>query len=204
MTAVQTPPTSNADDSILLHICCAPCATYPVEHLREAGLDVRGFWYNPNIHPWQEHEARRASLVSYAARVGLPVEWQPGYDAVAFLRAVAGRETARDRCRVCYALRLGAAAARTQALGLPRFTTTLLISPYQDQDLIRAAGQEAAAAHGVEFYFENFRRGWSVRGQRVREYNLYRQQYCGCLFSEFERYTRVPIAQAGEMPLADL
>ncbi|NPV07533.1 MAG: epoxyqueuosine reductase QueH [Anaerolineae bacterium] len=197
-------PDPQPSDAILLHVCCAPCATYPLERLRDAGLQVRGYWYNPNIHPWKEHEARRESLVQYSAEVALPVEWEPGYNAVAFLRAVAGREDARDRCRICYALRLQATAARARLLGIRLFSTTLLISPYQDQDLIRAAGEEAAAAHGVEFRFEDFRPGWSVRGQRLRQHGLYRQQYCGCLFSEFERYTGLPIARAAEMPLEDV
>ncbi|NLT41676.1 MAG: epoxyqueuosine reductase QueH [Anaerolineae bacterium] len=185
---------------ILLHICCAPCATYPVERLRELGFTVRGYWSNPNIHPWQEHEARRLSLVGYAQRVDLPVEWEPGYQMVDFLRQVAGREASGDRCRVCYRLRLEAAAACASRLGIAVFTTTLLVSPYQDQALIREAGEAAADAHGVQFYFENFRRGWNVRSQRVREYDLYRQQYCGCLYSEFERYTKLPVGRAGEAP----
>lgn len=197
-------PNRQTSDAILLHVCCAPCATYPVERLRDAGLHVRGYWYNPNIHPWKEHEARRESLVKYSAQAALPVEWGPGYNAVAFLRAVAGREDARDRCQVCYTLRLQATAARARARGIPLFTTTLFISPYQDQDLVRAAGEEASATHGVEFHFEDFRPGWSVRGQRLRQYGLYRQQYCGCLFSEFERYTGLPISRAAEMPFEDV
>ncbi len=185
---------------ILLHICCAPCATYPVEHLRDAGMAVRGFWSNPNVHPWQEHEARRLSLVRYSDAVRLPMEWEPGYQMAEFLRQVAGREARGERCRVCYRMRLQAAAACASQLGVPAFTTTLLVSPYQDQSLIREAGEEAAAEYGVHFHFENFRRGWSIRSQRVREYDLYRQQYCGCIYSEFERYTKLPIERAGEAP----
>jgi len=101
---------------------------------------------------------------------------------------------------ICYRIRLQAAAACASRLGIPAFTTTLLISPYQDQSLIREAGEEAAELHEVRFHFENFRRGWTVRSQRVREYDLYRQQYCGCLYSEFERYARLPIERAGEAP----
>ena len=182
---------------ILVHVCCAPCATYPVEHLRSLGYAVRGYWSNPNIHPWQEHEARRLCLVDYADRVDLPMEWEPGYHMVSFLRAVSCHEAEGDRCRLCYRLRLEAAAACAARLGIPTFTTTLLVSPYQDQALIREVGETAAARHGVHFYFENFRRGWSIRSQRVREYGLYRQQYCGCIYSEFERYTKLPIGRAG-------
>ena len=157
------------DHSVLLHICCAPCATYPVKVLRERGLSLTGYWYNPNIHPWAEHEARRASLEAYARRVELPVVWEEGYDVLAFLRAVTGRERHGERCAVCYRMRMDRAAARAHGLGLPRFTTTLLVSPYQDQALLRTAGEEAAAHHGVEFLFEDFTRGWAERGRLTRE-----------------------------------
>lgn len=171
-----------------------------MEHLREVGLTVRGYWNNPNIHPWQEHEARRLSLVKYAQLIDLPVVWEPGYRMADFLRQVATREAQGERCRVCYQMRLQAVAACAARLGIPEFTTTLLVSPYQNQDLIREEGEAAAAAHGVRFHFENFRRGWSIRSQRVKEYDLYRQQYCGCIYSEFERYTKLPIERAGEVP----
>lgn len=190
-------------EPMLLHICCAPCATYPVQYLRGLGHEVTGFWYNPNIHPWTEHEARRTSLAGYAERLGLRLVWQPGYDTVGFLRAVAGLEARGERCAVCYTMRLDAAAARTRALGLGLFTTSLLISPYQDQKLIRAAGEAAAAAHRVRFHFESFRRGWSERSRLTREYDLYRQQYCGCLFSEFERYTKLEVGQAAGLRYED-
>jgi predicted adenine nucleotide alpha hydrolase (AANH) superfamily ATPase len=193
-----------ASDAMLLHICCAPCATYPVVHLRGLGYSLTGYWYNPNIQPWTEHEARRQSLVAYAALVGLPMVWERGYDTAQFLAMVAGHERKGERCAVCYSLRLGRAAAAARRLGLPRFTTTLLVSPYQDQAMLRRIGEEEAARHGVEFYFENMRRGWSERSRLTREYGLYRQQYCGCLFSEFERYTRLPIERSGEIDLENL
>lgn len=188
---------------VLLHICCAPCATYPVQRLRELGYVLTGYWFNPNVHPWLEHEARRKSLIHYAAKVGLPVQWEPGYHILGFLRQVAGAEERPHRCLVCYAMRLSRAAAAARRLGIPCFTTTLLVSPYQDQDLIREAGERAAREQDVEFYFENFRRGWSERSRLTRHFDLYRQQYCGCVFSEFERYTGTSIAAASEIHLED-
>jgi len=184
---------------MLLHVCCAPCATYPVNRLRQLGFSVTGYWYNPNIHPWLEHEARRKSLVAYSQNVQLPVVWQRGYDIVSFLQSVAHHETQGDRCRVYYQMRLHQTAANAQRLGIPRFTTTLLVSPYQDQELIKQIGEKAAAAHQVEFYLENFRRGWPERSRLTREFGLYRQQYCGCVYSEFERFTGKPIAKASEI-----
>jgi len=106
---------------------------------------------------------------------------------------VNGREQFRRRCAICYEMRLTQTARAAKAGGFPAFTTTLLISPYQDQELIRQLGERIAAAEGITFYFENFRRGWSERGRMATEYGLYRQQYCGCIYSEWERYNHAPI-----------
>jgi predicted adenine nucleotide alpha hydrolase (AANH) superfamily ATPase len=178
---------------ILLHICCGPCSTYPIEQLREEGFQVTGFWYNPNIHPWQEHQRRRQSVQKYAEAVDLPVIWYEKYEMPLYLRAVVGHERFRERCRICYRMRLEKTAQVAAEGGFDVFTTTLLISPHQDQALIRQIGEEVAEVCGVDFYFENFRRGWSERGRLTREHALYRQQYCGCIYSEWERYNGVHI-----------
>jgi predicted adenine nucleotide alpha hydrolase (AANH) superfamily ATPase len=178
---------------ILLHICCGPCSTYTVERLREEGFAVSGFWYNPNIHPWQEHQQRRESLVRYAEAVGLSMIWHERYEMPLFLRAVVGHERFRQRCVICYRMRLEKTAQVAAKQGFDAFTTTLLISPHQDQELIRQIGEEVAAQYDIEFYFENFRRGWSERGRLTREHDLYRQQYCGCIYSEWERYNDMTI-----------
>ena len=172
--------------SILLHVCCAPCGTYTVERLRELGFAVTGFWYNPNIHPWSEHERRRETLARYATEVDLPMIWAEGYEMPSFLRAVAGHERFGERCAICYRMRLQRTAQVAAGRDFDAITTTLLISPYQDQALIRRIGETAAAEHGVTFYFENFRRGWARRGHLAREHDLYQQRYCGCVYSEWE------------------
>jgi len=172
--------------SILLHVCCAPCGTYTVERLRELGFAVTGFWYNPNIHPWSEHERRRETLARYATEVDLPMIWAEGYEMPSFLRAVAGHEQFGERCAICYRMRLERTAQVAAGRDFDAITTTLLISPYQDQALIRRIGETAAAEHGVTFYFENFRRGWARRGHLAREHDLYQQRYCGCVYSEWE------------------
>ena len=190
------PVPEDHESRILLHICCAPCATYPVEHLRRAGLAITGYWYNPNVQPWSEHERRRDSLVGYAAQAALPVVWEAGYDVIAFMRLLAGHEAQGDRCAICYRLRLARAAACARRLGISCFTTTLLISPFQDRALIRTAGESAAREQGVAFLFEDWRSGWPERGRLTRHYGLYQQHYCGCLYSEFERYTGIPVLAA--------
>jgi predicted adenine nucleotide alpha hydrolase (AANH) superfamily ATPase len=176
---------------ILLHVCCAPCATYCVKRLRELEFgQVIGYWFNPNVHPFSEHELRRETLDRYAQEIDLPVLWEPGYEIVDFMRAVHGRERFRERCRICYRLRLERTAQAAARGGFDAFTTTLLISPYQDQAALRELGQEVAAAHGVEFFFENFRRGWADHGRMTRERGLYSQRYCGCVYSEWEALDR--------------
>ena len=176
---------------ILLHVCCAPCATYTVKRLCELGFaEVVGYWYNPNVHPFSEHERRRETLAQYARDIELPVIWEPGYEILEFMRAINGRERFRERCAVCYRLRLERTAQVAAREGFDAFTTTLLISPYQDQSAIRAIGQEMADTYGLEFYYENFRRGWAEHGRMTREHGLYSQRYCGCVYSEWEALDR--------------
>jgi predicted adenine nucleotide alpha hydrolase (AANH) superfamily ATPase len=173
---------------ILLHTCCGPCSTYTINRLREEGFWVTGFWYNPNIHPFTEHQKRLASIETYAISAGLPLQCAEGYEMLDFLRMVVGHEAHGERCRLCYEMRLTRTAEEATRQGFDAFTTTLLISPHQDQDMICEVGMAAAAQYGVDFHFENLRKGWSERGRLTREHDLYRQQYCGCIYSEWERY----------------
>ncbi|MBN1584067.1 MAG: epoxyqueuosine reductase QueH [Anaerolineae bacterium] len=175
---------------ILLHVCCAPCATYPAKRLRELGFEVTGYWYNPNIHPFGEHERRRETLAQYAHEIDLPVIWEPGYEIVDFMRAIGGQEAFGTRCRICYRMRLARAAQVAARERFEALTTTLLISPYQDQQAIRAIGQDVAAMQDVAFFYENFRRGWSEHAKMTREHGLYSQRYCGCVYSEWEARDR--------------
>ena len=112
---------------------------------------------------------------------------EDGYEMALFLRLVAGHEARDQRCRLCYEMRLMRTAKVAAREGFDAITTTLLISPHQDQDMLLETGEKVARESGVEFHFENFRRGWSERGRLTREHDLYRQQYCGCIYSEWER-----------------
>ena len=171
---------------LLLHICCGPCGTYSIQRLREQGFAVTGFWYNPNVHPYSEHERRRECVRAYSEEIGLPMLWVDEYDMPAYFRAVAGHETFGERCSLCYHLRLERAAQVACKERFDAFTTTLLISPYQQQATIHRLGEELANQHGLSFYFENLRRGWNERGKMAREHEMYQQHYCGCLYSEWE------------------
>ena len=133
---------------------------------------------------------KREALVGYTGQNNLPMVWEAGYEIVDFLRAIQGQERFRVRCRICYQMRLERAAQNAAHGGYDAFTTTLLISPYQDQEAIKAIGEQAAARHGIGFFFENLRRGWAERGRLTRECELYSQRYCGCVYSEWESLDR--------------
>jgi epoxyqueuosine reductase len=174
---------------VLLHICCAPCAVYPHEVLRGAGHEVRGFFFNPNIHPYQEFARRAATLREYAEAAPLPIIWDETYDLEGFLRLVAFREA--ERCTFCYHLRLAAAARVARRGGFDAFTSTLLYSKFQNHELIRELGEAVGQEAGLPFHYEDFREGWRRGVERSKALGLYRQPYCGCIFSERDRYQRL-------------
>ncbi len=178
------------DRRVLLHICCGPCSAYTIRRLREQGFEVSGFWYNPNVHPFAEHERRRECVRAYAGEAELPMIWWEGYEMPLYFRAVVGHEAFEERCAICYRLRLTRTAQVASQHAFDAFTTTLLISPHQQQTLIRSIGEELAGEMGLQFYFENFRRGWSERGHAAREHDMYQQRYCGCVYSEWEAQDR--------------
>ena len=172
--------------NLFLHICCAPCALYPYFRLKEEGLEPTGYFYNPNIHPYQEYRKRLDTVREFAGRVGLEVVYRDGYDLDEFLLRVAGKGALR--CEHCYRMRLDAAAEAAKEKGFRLLSTSLLCSKYQKHDLLAGIGREMAATHGIEFYYEDFRRGWREGVVESKAMGLYRQQYCGCIYSEHDRY----------------
>jgi len=172
---------------ILLHVCCGPCAIYPVKFLRQSGYEPLAYFFNPNIHPYREFSRRIETLREYSTLAGLELVIDDRYLLEDFL-AAAMRET--NRCLACYRMRLEQAASYAAETGLTRFTTTLLVSPYQQHELIRKVGEEAGARYGVAFEYFDFRPGWPEGVVESRALNLYRQPYCGCIFSERDRYLK--------------
>jgi len=171
---------------VLIHICCAHCAAFTVEHWRREGYETAGFWYNPNIHPYSEHQSRLESTKNLAAQIGIPLIIAEGYDMPEYFRRVAGHE--EERCRRCFELRLTKTVETARANGFNAFTTTLLISPHQKHELIKEIGEKAAALSGVEFLYADLRKRYSDSRHITKPMDLYRQQYCGCIYSEWERY----------------
>jgi predicted adenine nucleotide alpha hydrolase (AANH) superfamily ATPase len=172
--------------NVLLHICCAACAIEPFEQLKGGGHRVTGCFFNPNVHPLIEFRRRLKAVKVLQERLPMPVIYEEDYGLVAYLDAVDWHSPAR--CEGCYRLRLGHTARLAAERGFDAFTTTLLSSTHQDHELIRRLGQEAAEQSGVEFLYADWR-GLAERGhERARGMHLYMQAYCGCIFSERERY----------------
>lgn len=176
---------------ILLHICCAPCTIYPLMCLRDSGHDVHGLFYNPNIHPYLEYCRRRDALRDYSERENLPVIWKDNYELEHFIRSVAFREN--DRCRFCYYDRMSYAANIAKNGNFEGFTTTLLYSKYQNHELIRSIGESLAKEQGLTFVYHDFREGWETGIRISKSQGIYRQQYCGCIYSEKDRYYKKPV-----------
>ena len=162
---------------LLLHACCAPCSIQCVESLVAEGIKPDLFWYNPNIHPCTEYHSRLDALCIFAEDKKLPlvIEDAPCINSVV------------KNCALCYRRRLKKAASLALEKGFDAFSTTLLISPYQNHELIRQTGEELAAAHGIEFLYRDFRPRFRKGQNQARQAGYYMQKYCGCIHSEEER-----------------
>ncbi len=175
-------------EKTLMHICCAPCANRPIEQLRQEGIEPVGFWYNPNIHPYTEYQARKHTLEEYAKEIGMKLIIGGTYDLRPFITAVA--DNIDGRCVHCYTCRMEATAKYAAENGFSSFTTSLLISPYQNHEAICAIARKAAQEYGVEFLYRDFRPLFREGQEFAREQGMYMQKYCGCIFSEEERYRK--------------
>jgi predicted adenine nucleotide alpha hydrolase (AANH) superfamily ATPase len=171
---------------VLLHICCGPCSIAPVQQLRDQGHQLQGYFFNPNIHPYKEFRRRLDTLQEYAAAIELPLLVDDRYLLEEFLQRT--MQLGCDRCENCYEMRFLQAALQAKNLQCEAFTTTLLVSPYQKHDLIRQVGERVAEVAGIPFLYQDFRSGWKAGVDISRQREMYRQPYCGCIFSEKERY----------------
>ena len=171
---------------ILLHICCANCAIYPVKVLREGNHQVTGYFFNHNIHPYQEYRKRLETVREYATASELPVIYQDAYLLEDFLSEVAQQPA--SRCTYCYHSRLRETAAYAAEKGFDGFSSSLLYSRYQNHELIHELGHELARHFGTRFIYDDFRNGWQEGIRASKAMGLYRQQYCGCIYSEKDRY----------------
>lgn len=170
---------------LLMHMCCGPCAVYPYDVLKDEH-EITGLFYNPNIHPYTEYKKRMDTALEFSERSGFKTIVIDEYKLDEFLRNAAFREN--QRCMMCYADRLERAASVARKGGFDAFTTTLLVSPFQKHDLIKRIGEEAGQKYGVEFLYRDFRTGFKEGVEKSKAMGLYRQPYCGCIYSERDRY----------------
>jgi predicted adenine nucleotide alpha hydrolase (AANH) superfamily ATPase len=171
---------------LLLHACCGPCLLEPLDALSAEADHVTIIFANPNIHPAEEYERRRDTLRAYAEPLGIEVV-ELDYDPASWVATVGPLAKAgAARCRACHALRLEQAATYAAEHGFDTLATTLSVSPYQDSEAIREEGERAAASAGVRYLHRDFRDRYADATRRSRELGMYRQNYCGCVFSDAE------------------
>jgi epoxyqueuosine reductase len=170
----------------LMHICCGPCTIYPLKELRNSRHEVTGVFFNPNIHPYQEYLKRKQTLKEYAQNVFLDIIWEDTYPLEEFLGAISGLD--KERCNYCLNNRLKHTAQLARNQNYDGFTSTLLYSKYQKHDLIKEIGEKLSREIKISFYYQDFRVGWSEGIKVSKEQSMYRQSYCGCIYSEKERF----------------
>ena len=176
---------------LLLHMCCGPCSCYPVKHLREAGIEPVGYFFNPNIHPYREWKHRLDTAKEFAQKVGMEIHTDEHYALHEFLRrALPAESRPNGRCTMCYTWRLEQTARYARENGFDAFTSTLFYSIYQQHELMKKTAVRFAEQYGVSFHYEDFRPGWQEGIDLSLALELYRQPYCGCVFSEEERYSK--------------
>lgn len=172
---------------VLIHACCGPCSLYPIEVMKKEGVEFALYYANPNIHPYKEWKERKKTFVEVAEKAGVKYWVDKGYPLEDFLRE---QLTCENRCEYCYSQRLTLAAEMAVAQGYQGFSTTLLVSPYQDHELIRSIGEKLAAVYDLTFFYRDFRPGFQWAQEKAVADGLYRQKYCGCIFSERDRYQK--------------
>ncbi len=170
---------------LLLHACCAPCLIAPYQHLKNE-YDLTVFWYNDNIHPYTEYKKRLDCLKDFVAKEKAKSIIKDEYDVKKFLQTVCFRED--NRCQLCYYERLKYTAIVAKKGNFAYFGTTLLYSKFQNFAKIVEIGKNLAKKYGVKFLDTDLRIFWKEGIEMSKQEKMYRQQYCGCIYSEQERY----------------
>lgn len=174
---------------LLMHTCCAPCSVYCIDSLKAEKIEPTLYWFNPNIHPYVEYKMRRDTLIEYAKKVNLELIVNEDYGLRNFCKEVIG--DLENRCtHYCYPVRLEETAKYAKENGYDAFTSTLFVSPYQKHEELKKVCQQMAKKYKVEFLYRDFRVGFRKGQQKARELGLYMQKYCGCVFSEEDRYAK--------------
>ncbi|MBT8361808.1 MAG: epoxyqueuosine reductase QueH [Desulfobacterales bacterium] len=175
--------------TLLLHVCCGPCLLYPALALRKNAIAFTGYFYNPNIHPYKEFKKRLEAARHVSTELGVTLIVDKDYGLKDFLRAVVFHE--KQRCHYCYSIRLEKVASKALSRHFDSFSSTLLYSTYQNHALIINYAKRIAERRAVSFYYEDFRKGWQKGIDESLRRGIYRQSYCGCIYSEQERYDNI-------------
>ena len=189
---------------LLMHTCCAPCSIYCISYLREHNIEPVVYWYNPNIHPYKEYEARKNCLKEYTKSIEVKAIFEDEYGLKDFCKNTIN--DLENRCtNYCYKVRLEKTVQYAKQNGYDTFTTTLFVSPYQKHEQLKKICEELAQKYDINFLYIDFRPGFRQGQAKARELGLYMQKYCGCVFSEEMRYyNRNPIQTSNtngyEMP----
>ncbi|RLG58102.1 MAG: recombinase [Candidatus Hydrothermarchaeota archaeon] len=174
-------------EKLMLHACCAPCATHVVKVLREK-YEVIVYFYNPNIHPEEEYHLRMKNMIKLAELYDFPLIIGD-YDVELWFERIKGFEKEKEggeRCKLCFELRLEKTAKLAKELGMPIFATTLTISPHKNAEVINSIGKKIAKKYNIKFFEADFKKknGFKKSVEESKRLNLYRQNYCGCIFSK--------------------
>ena len=189
---------------LLMHTCCAPCSVYCIDELRGEGIEPTVYWFNPNIHPYMEYKARRDCLKEYTKSINVNAIFEENYGLEEFCKNAI--KDLSSRCKnYCYPVRLEQTAKYAKENGYEAFTTTLLVSPYQNHEALIEVANMMAKKYDIEFLYRDFRIGFREGQNKARELGLYMQKYCGCIFSEETRYnnhntTKPSIPNGYEIP----
>ncbi|MCS7278797.1 MAG: epoxyqueuosine reductase QueH [Thermodesulfobacteriaceae bacterium] len=174
---------------ILMHLCCGPCSLYPIKVLRARRISFKGFFYNPNLHPYREFRERIKALETVQKIKELEIIWDKGYGLRDFLeKTFEFKDKPEKRCEICYTWRLKATVKKALEIKAEAFTTTLLYSIYQKHELIKEIAEDLSNHYKIPFFYEDFRKGFKEGLEEAKKLGLYLQGYCGCIFSEEERY----------------
>lgn len=173
---------------ILMHVCCGPCAEWPVAALRAEGFEVDAYFYNPNIHPQAELDKRLMNMRRMAELHHVKL-FEDNQSREEHWRAMKQLKKSAQ-CRVCYAMRLGQAARFAKANGYKYLTTSLQVSPYQDQHIIKDIATKACLYNGIEFIERDFSKAYRAGQEMAKSDDLYRQKYCGCIYSLNESHPK--------------
>jgi len=183
---------------VLSHVCCGPCFTAVDERLNSDGLEVAAHFFNPNIHPGAEYRRRLIYVERYCRERSIPLIVGAN-DLKVYFNAINGHEEKPERCLRCYRLRLECTARAAVEGGFEAFTTSLLLSPYQFHDELRETAEAIGAQYGLAFLYYDLRPGFRRSIESAKAFGVYRQKYCGCVYSEHEgREARTRRQEAGK------